>query len=265
MSELDRGATYTYAVARLFDPTRIAGLLGVDGAPVRLIGHRNVVAVVSTAEPEGLDEVSLSARLERLDELEMIARSHDAVVASVCAHTVALPFRLATIHRSESSVVEMLRREYDELVARLDRLSGHVELGVKVYAGSASPASPPRGIADGRIGSSPTETSGRGYLQRRKEEQRSRDTAWQLSTAAAARADTELRKLAAASRHHRPHHGQLGPDRGDNVLNAAYLVELGLVDRFTIKVRDLDRELLGARVDVTGPWAPYSFVDDDDQ
>ena len=265
MSELDRDATYTYAVARQFDPARIAGLRGVDGAPVRLIGHRNVVAVVSTATPEGLDEVSLSARLEQLDELEMIARSHDAVVAAVCAHTVALPFRLATIHRGESSVIEMLRREYDELVARLDRLSGRVELGVKVYAESASPACQPRGIADGPIGSSPTETSGRQYLQRRKDQQRSRDTAWQLSAAAAARADAELSKLAVASRHHRPHHGQLCPDRGDNVLNAAYLVEVGLVDRFTAKVRDLDRVLLGARIDVTGPWAPYSFVHDDDQ
>ena len=49
MSALDRGATYTYAVARPFDAARIAGLHGVDGAPVRLIGYRNVVAVVSAA------------------------------------------------------------------------------------------------------------------------------------------------------------------------------------------------------------------------
>jgi Gas vesicle synthesis protein GvpL/GvpF len=61
MSELLRDATYTYAVARLFDPARISGLRGVDGAPVRLVGHRNVVAVVSTAEPGGLDEASLGA------------------------------------------------------------------------------------------------------------------------------------------------------------------------------------------------------------
>ena len=85
MSTLNRGATYTYAVARPFDPARIADLRGVDGAPVRLIGYDNVVAVVSTAAPGELDEASLSTRLERLDELEVLARSHDAVVASVCA------------------------------------------------------------------------------------------------------------------------------------------------------------------------------------
>ena len=265
MSKLDRGATYTYAVARLFDPARIAGVRGVDGAPVRLIGYRNVVAVVSAAKSGDLDEASLSARLERLDELELIARSHDAVVASVCAHAVALPFRLATIHRGEAGVVDMLRREYAELVAKLDRLSGHVELGVKVYVDSAPPSCLSRGIADRPAGSSAAEPSGRQYLQRRKEQQRSRDNAWQLSAAAATHADAELSKLATASRHHRPHHGQLCPDRGDNVLNAAYLVELGLVDTFTAKVHDLDRVLLGARVDVTGPWAPYSFVDDDSQ
>ena len=259
MSELDGPPTYTYAVARRFDPSRITGLHGVNGAPVRLIGHRDVVAVVSTADAGDLDEASLSARLERLDELEIIARAHDTVVASVCAHTITLPFRLATIHRGAASVVDMLRREYDDLVTKLDRLSGHVELGVKVYA----EARPSPGIADGRFDSSVTETSGRQYLQRRKEQQRSRDTAWQLSAAAAARVDVELSTLAAASRHHRPQQGQLCPDQGDNVLNVAYLVELGLVDTFTSKVRDLDRALPDARVDVTGPWAAYSFVDDD--
>ena len=49
------------------------------------------------------------------------------------------------------------------------------------------------------------------------------------------------------------------------MLNAAYLVDVELVDTFTAKVRDLDGALLGARVEVTGPWAPYSFVDDDSQ
>ena len=156
MSKLDRGATYTYAVARLFDLALIAGVRGVDGAPVRLIGYRNVVAVVSTAKSGELDEASLSARLERLDELELIARSHDDVVASVCAHAVTLPFRLTTIHRGEASVVDMLRRDYAELDAKLDRLSRHVELGVKVYVDSETPSSPSPGIEHGRAGSSPT-------------------------------------------------------------------------------------------------------------
>jgi hypothetical protein len=263
MSALDRGATYTYAVARPFDAARIAGVRGVDGAPVRLIGYRNVVAVVSAAEPGELDEASLRARLERLDELELIARSHDAVVAAVCAHAVTLPFRLATIHRGAAGVVDMLRREYGELVAKLDRLSGHVELGVKVYVDSASSTCPSGEIEKGQGGATDANTSGRHYLQRRREQQRSRDKAWQLSATAAAHADTELSELAVASRHHRPHQGQLCPDRDDNVLNAAYLVDVGLVETFTAKVRDLDRVLPGARVEVTGPWAPYSFVGDD--
>jgi hypothetical protein len=263
MSRLNREATYTYAVARPFDPARIADVRGVDGAPVRLIGYRNVVAVVSAASPGELDEAALSTRLERLDELEMLARSHDAVVASVCAHAVTLPFRLAIIHRGDAGVVDMLRREYAHLVTKLDRLSGHVELGVKVYIDSTSPSPPPRNPDESR-GSTDT-TSGRRYLQLRKDQQRSRDEAWRLSAAAAAHADAELRMLASAARLHRPHQGQLCPDRGDNLLNAAYLVDVELVDTFTARVRDLDGELLGARVEVTGPWAPYSFVDDDRQ
>ena len=196
----------------------------------------------------------------------VVAVTGEAVLTTATmlrAHAVTLPFRLATIHRGAAGVVDMLRREYGELVAKLDRLSGHVELGVKVYVDSASPSCPSREIEKGQGGATDANTSGRHYLQLRKEQQRSRDKAWQMSAAAAAHADTELSELAVASRHHRPHQGQLCPDRGDNVLNAAYLVDVGLVETFTAKVKDLDRVLLGARVEVTGPWAPYSFVGDD--
>ena len=157
----------------------------------------------------------------------------------------------------------MLRREYAQLVAKLDRLSGHVELGVKVYTDSASPSPSPR-IVDGRGGSTDT-TSGRRYLQLRHEQQRSRDEARRLSAAAAAHADTELSKLAAARAitvHIRASCALIGATTCSTPPTSS---SVGLVETFTAKVRDLDGALLGARVEVTGPWAPYSFVDDDRQ
>ena len=113
MSKLDRTRDRSPTrLRRPFDGAAIAGVLGVDGAPVRLVGYRNVVAAVSTAVPADLDEEALSARLERLEELELIARAHHSVVDAVGVHAVTLPFRLATIHLGDAGVVDMLRRNY---------------------------------------------------------------------------------------------------------------------------------------------------------
>jgi len=38
-------ASYTYAVARPFNPTQAAGLVGVDGAAIHLVRHQDLVAV----------------------------------------------------------------------------------------------------------------------------------------------------------------------------------------------------------------------------
>lgn len=245
---------YTYAVARPFDPALVAGLRGVDGAPVRLVrpdrrvGIGDVAAVVSPLAPDAASEAALHARLEDLTALEALARAHHAVVAEVAAHSVTVPFRLATVHHGEERVADLLVRRYDELDALLERFTGRVEIGVKLYANPDS----------GPAVEQPTATSrpGRDYLQRRRQATRGREQAWQQATTLAKRVDAELGVLAVDRRHHRPQDPQLSGAAGDNVLNAAYLVDTGLATTFT----DRARRLAGPDVVVTGPWAPYSFT-----
>jgi hypothetical protein len=44
------------------------------------------------------------------------------------------------------------------------------------------------------------------------------------------------------------------------ILNAAYLVDNAQMSRFTAGVESLAGEHPGLRVELTGPWPPYSFV-----
>jgi hypothetical protein len=248
---------YTYAVARPFDPALLAGLRGVDGAPVRLVrpvgpvgpgGRGDVAAIVSPLAPDAASEDALHARLEDLTELEALARAHHAVVAMVAAHTVTVPFRLATVHHSEARVADLLLRRHDQLDALLDRFTGRVEIGVKVYA---TPDPGPSVEAPAA-----TSTPGRDYLQRRRRATRGREQAWQRATALARRIDAELGDLAVDRRHHQPQDPRLSGAAGENVLNAAYLVDADRATTFT----DRARRLAGTDVVVTGPWAPYSFT-----
>jgi hypothetical protein len=243
--------TYTYAIAWAFDPGLIAGLSGVDGAPVHLVRHEDVVAVCSPLAPDWFDEDTRQARLHSLEAVETLARAHHAVVATVAGTGVVLPLRLMTIHDGDAGVAAMLHREHDRLRRDLDRLAGRVELGVKVYAGGVAPAGPPSASA----------TPGRDYLRQRRAERNQRDHTRHAAAGAADRVEAALAALAVDRRRHRPQPAPLSGVPEDNVLNAAYLVERDRVSEFALLASRLAAHETAVRVDVTGPWAPYSFVD----
>jgi hypothetical protein len=237
-----------YAIGRALDPADLAGLVGVDGAEVHRVAHRDLVAVVS-AVPS--DEAALTARLERLDELAAVAEAHHAVVAAVATRTVVVPFRLATIYQDQRQVRELLRQRYAEFEALLNRLAGTVEVGVKLY------------VEDRPSARATPNTSGRTYLQQLSQRYRRRDEKRQHAAAAVERVDTALHAYALDRNHQRPQPAQLSGVAGDNVLNAAYLVPTGRFTEFTELAQRLALDEPALRVEVTGPWAPYSFAEPD--
>jgi Gas vesicle synthesis protein GvpL/GvpF len=256
MNEPSGRASYAYAVARSFDPALLEGVRGVDDAEVHVVPYREIVAVVSPVALAEFDETALRAKLERLPWLEATARAHHAVVDSVATHSVTLPLRLATVYRGDERVTEVLRQRYPRFRTALDRLAGKVELGVKVYTEpqATAPAPPPSS-------SSP----GRDYLRRRRAQHRARDDAWRHAAAAASQVDAALAKLAVDSRHRPPQSPRLSGARGENVLNVAYLVDAERAEELAARARRLEAAAPGARVEVTGPWAPYSFALPDDE
>jgi Gas vesicle synthesis protein GvpL/GvpF len=252
-------ATYTYAVARPFDPIRAAGLVGVDGAAIHLVRHEELVAVVSPLAPAAADETALRARLGALAELEAIARAHHGVVAAVAACTPTLPFRLATVHSSDDRVAEVLRREYRRFCETLDRLVGRVEVGLKIYVDRAGA---PAGdmFATEETGASGAARVGRDYLRYRREQRDRREQAWQRATSTAEQMDAVLAGLAFERRQHRTQSAELSAGPGENVYNAAYLVDAGRADELAACARRLSAENPHVRIEITGPWPPYSFA-----
>jgi Gas vesicle synthesis protein GvpL/GvpF len=256
-------ASYTYAVARPFDPAQIAQVQGVDGSEVHLVSYQDIVAVVSSLSVAEFDEAAIRAKLATPEALEAVARAHHAVVEAVAARSVTLPFRLATIHHGGERVIEVLRQGYRRFCAALDRLAGCVEVGVKVYADLEALAATDPARKAGPAAPSTPSSPGRDYLRRRMEQRRSRDEAWRLALAAADRTTTTLAKLALDQRCHRPQDPRLSGTRGENVLNMAYLVDAADVQGFALVAGSL-AALPGMRIEVTGPWAPYSFSLPDD-
>ncbi|WP_210636545.1 GvpL/GvpF family gas vesicle protein [Streptomyces sp. GESEQ-13] len=252
------GLRYVYAVCRPFGTPLQAQLTGVGGDPPRLVPHHDLVAVVSHVPEADFAEEPLRAHLEDLDWLTTVARAHQGVIDALTTVTTPLPLRLGTVFRDDSGVRTMIEAREENFLRRLDRLEGRVEWGVKVFL-EAGPEQAPEQAAE-RPAPQPAAMSGRDYLRRRREQTRSREEQWQRAETFATGLHRTLTGFAEDSRLHAPQNPTLSGHSGRNVLNAAYLVPRGESEAFVEQVERTKDDSPGLRVELTGPWAAYSFA-----
>ncbi|MGW2827240.1 GvpL/GvpF family gas vesicle protein [Streptomyces sp. NPDC001443] len=258
---MNDAVAYAYAVVRHDAEgldTALAGVVGVAGRPVHLVpqGPRSdLAAVVSTVPAQDFQESALRRHLEDLDWLEAVARAHHTVIEVLSAHTTVLPLRLATVYLDEARVRGALRDDAEMFTRALERLTGHVEWGVKIYVEpQAEPAGPVDPAADDGLG------VGRAYLRARRAQRHSRDEAHHAARRAAERIEEIADAVAVGHARHRVQQGELASGTGENVVNDAYLVAREEAEAFRTEILRAAEGLPGIRVDVTGPWAPYSFA-----
>ncbi|MFF0199690.1 GvpL/GvpF family gas vesicle protein [Streptomyces sp. NPDC005017] len=241
---------YVYAVCHPFRAALQSQLTGVAGMPPKMLTHHGLIAVVSSVPEADFAEEPLRAHLEDLDWLAETARAHQSVIDALTVVTTPLPLRLATVFQDDSGVRVMMEAHEDLFRRTLDRLEGRVEWGVKAYAeeraaGPARPAARP--------------ASGRDYLRQRRQQSAAGQEAGRRAEEFADRLHGRLARFAEDARLHPPQNARLSGATGRNVLNAAYLVPRALSEEFVELVDRTKDEVSGVRVELTGPWAAYSF------
>ncbi|MFE2382960.1 GvpL/GvpF family gas vesicle protein [Streptomyces misionensis] len=247
------GLRYVYAVCRPLGAPLQAQLTGIGGAPPALLQHHGLIAVVSTVPEADFAEEALKAHLEDLDWLAATARAHQGVIDALTTVTTPLPLRLATVFRDDSAVRMMIEAREADFLRALDRLAGRVEWGVKVFTEPA--------VAETAVAAAPADKpmSGRDYLRRRRADTRAHEEGLQAAEAFARSLHERLCAHAEDCRLHPPQNAALSGARGANVLNAAYLVPRDRSEEFVELVDRTKDEASGLRVELTGPWAAYSF------
>ncbi len=255
---------YAYGIVRAAAPPLPAGVRGVAGTPVRTVRQGELAALVGAVPGADFTEQALRERLEELAWLEATARAHQGVVDAAASPGPVLPLRLATVYRDEDGVRAMLSESGERFAEALAKLDGRVEWGVKVYA--TRPAEPPARTPAPATATASVPTvgaaTGRDYLRRRRRERDARESDWEQAAELARQVHEALRGHAESSRLHRPQDARLSGTADPNVLNAAYLVPRGEADGFAARVKALAASAPRARVELTGPWAPYSFAAD---
>ncbi|HET8976858.1 MAG TPA: GvpL/GvpF family gas vesicle protein [Solirubrobacteraceae bacterium] len=207
-----------------------AGLTGLGGAPVDTIVHAGLAAFVA-----GCDRAP-EPRPESLLEYERI-------VERLMDDATILPARFGTVLAGETEVITLLQERRERFLAGLARVSGAVEFGVRADWSDSPPLAEAAGSASAAAGATP----GLDYMNERLAVRR---RAREIATAI----DTPLRDLA------RERTCRI-LTRPQTPVVAAYLVARPHVDEFIGRCRDVTEAVAGATVVGTGPWPPYSFVE----
>lgn len=244
---------YVYAVTAPFSEPLSADLRGVGDTVPRVLRHRGLVAVVSDVPGGDFREEPLLAHLEDLEWVSDTARAHQAVVDALTHVTCPLPLRLATIYHDDEGVRGALEAGHAEFRETLERLDGRVEWGVKVYAERPAPSA-----TAGPAPSAPV--SGRDYLRSRRRAVTARENVLEDAEQLGRALHSALSGHAEDVRLYPAQNPKLSRVPGQNLLNAAYLVPRDRSGEFIARLEQLGAHDPHVRVELTGPWAPYSFA-----
>ena len=190
---------------------------------LQLVPHGDLAAVCAPAGDGGEATAELLWRHERVVEALMEDRD-------------LLPVRYGTQVPDEDAAVKALDANHDRLIESLARVRGAVEIAVRVLDADPQPVSPAE-----------MPTTGTAYLRAKAGQMRVHDDAL--------RAVHEPLSAVSRAQTTRPV-GLPG-----ELLHAAYLVDHDAVQEFSSVVERLQKDHPTWRLTCTGPWPPYSFVE----
>jgi gas vesicle protein GvpL/GvpF len=199
-------------------------------------------------------EAPINRRLLNLDWVSRAAMAHETVVESFIGAPALVPMKLFTIFTSDARALEHLRIDRPHVDRVLQRVRDHHEWGVRMILERAN--GPKKGTNEGSI------RSGTAYLSVKKSQ---RDRAMQLSQEARnTTAELYERLVGCATASKRRTSSEQPVTGGPLLLDAAFLVRRSQAARFRRLVAREANSLgaRGYRVTLTGPWPPYSFIQD---
>ena len=253
--------TYVYCVVAADRRPRLARVpAGLPGAgPVRLLDVEDgLFMAVADLPLDRYSEAAINTGLANLDWVSRVAVAHEAVVESLIASTAVLPMKLFTIFTADERALAHVRGQRARIAGLVRRVANQQEWGVRVVLDRALAAAalPKNKKAPARAG------SGVSYLAQKKAHRdaskelalRARETVAGLFDRLGARAGDAKRRAAS----------DLPVEGGPLLLDAAFLVPRARAALFKALAARESRSLArqGYGLTVSGPWPPYTFVQD---
>ncbi|HJU66140.1 MAG TPA: GvpL/GvpF family gas vesicle protein [Gemmatimonadaceae bacterium] len=217
---------------------------GIDGAPVQTIGEGPLHAWVSTVETR-----LVTPSVER-------AQAHDGVVRAAMEDGTPVPARFGQTFDDEGSLLALLRDRGADVAAMLARVAGCVEMTVQLVLPPQDVAPAERDGEDDRgerelPGSGP----GRVYLEGLARRQR-------IASDALRRAEFLQLRIAQAAKDLIRESSPPTYTPSTHTVSLSHLIARQAVSRYRHVLHGLgERGDADSRAVISGPWAPYSFVE----
>jgi len=232
---------YVYAIADQPDGP-LPSQLGLHDEALAKVIWRDVAAVIS---PFNGAQLSKSA-----DELWR----HEEVIEALMSDRAVLPLRFGTLLPSRQRVTDMVRRVYRALVQDIERVRGHVEIGMRFLSTIENGAEDDRPLTASNGLTLPGTGPGSAYLRARLARER--------ELRARRRAKLRLVRVVYELLASHANASRLDDEPDDRPgTSAAFLVPRDRIVSF----RKIVGEVANAHPELallcTGPWPPYSFVE----
>ena len=260
---------YLYAIlpqgtgaGRLFAEGLVPGV--EPDQPLFGIDAEGMTAAVSAVSPNVFAEEPLNGLLQELDRLAPYALRHnDAIKALLSVAPALIPMSMGTVYLRAERVAGLLRGRAREFHGLLRDLDGRAEWSLKVYKEpsrllKAVETRSPK-LQDLRREAEQS-GPGRAYLLRKQQDRLRESEAARLANEILDGILDSLKSVSSRMQVDTLPPGQAGSPVLS--LKSAFLVERAEVGTFQGAVHHL-QELHGAagfRLEVSGPWPPYSFV-----
>ncbi len=239
-------ALYLYGVSRTEGKPHKVKSVGVDGLhPVEAVPCGDFLCWVSAVDQVAFSR-ELEANMENLEWLAVHGVRHQQVVADIAGQQTIVPARFATLFSSPAALVKDVEARKSALKKLFARIADSDEWGVKVLQ-EEQPATP-------TAAGSPA--SGRDYLQQKAARIRKKP---ERNDAEIQRLATELDKVASES----APTGKVSGAQPGLLWQATFLVARSRRKQWEAVLEQFVQQWQGKwRIEVTGPWPPYSFVSD---
>jgi len=221
---------YLYGIARM-KPGLSLTVPGIGGVAVQMLRWRGLTVVASSIATRDVPATATNLWC------------HEHVIEAVMAQIVVIPLRFGTIVADLAACRQLLSQHYRQLTVRLNLVSGRVEFAIRLSGESAGEAAAQAEEPLAPLG------PGTAYLRTLA---RTFST-WPIALDAALCGALAPRAVASL----------LWPrDTPSSDLRASFLVERPGIEAFQREVVAFQNGRQDLLVSCTGPWPPYSFVDD---
>lgn len=221
-------------LARHRRPMPLTGVSGLFGNQTFLFPAGDLAVIVSEHAAED------SVRIK--DQTQQAAKDHARVIADCFKLSTVLPFRFATTFADDDGLRRSVRSNQRHFLANVERLRGKAEMHLKVLVDDTCPGNSARNM-----------TVGHEYLTSLRESasrQRERQSKARALSVQMHRMFLPLAEEITCKR----------MDSGKMLLDIAHLIDNRTIERYQNKYSSATQELKECRMQLSGPWPPYHFV-----